>query len=61
MNTLLTIYDVSKILNIKLSRLRTAVFKREIPVIRIGRLLRFDQDDLYKWVESQKDQPYFIK
>ncbi len=59
MNTLLTIHEVSLILNIKISRLRTAVFRREIPVIRIGRLLRFDYKDISNWVESHKEQPHF--
>ena len=49
---LLTIDEASNLLAIKVSRLRTAVFRREIPFIKIGRLVRFKESDLMKWVED---------
>lgn len=51
---ILTFIEACEFLKIKKSRLRTAIFKREIPFIKIGRLIRFDQMDLIKWLESLK-------
>jgi excisionase family DNA binding protein len=50
---LLTITGAAELLSIKVSRLRTAVFRKEIPFIKIGRLVRFKESDLMKWVESR--------
>lgn len=49
---LLTIEEAAKLLSIKVSRLRTAVFKREVPYIKIGRLVRFRQTDLEEWINE---------
>lgn len=49
---LLTIEAAAELLSVKVSRLRTAVFRREIPFIKIGRLVRFKASDLMKWVEQ---------
>lgn len=51
--TLLSIEEASSFLSIKVSRLRTAVFRKEIPFVKIGRLVRFKTDDLDKWVQSK--------
>lgn len=53
---LLDIIQASETLNIKVSRLRSAVFNREIPFIKIGRLVRFDINDLHKWIEILKEK-----
>ena len=45
--------DVCTRYKIKPSKLRSMIFKNEIPVLRIGRLLRFKQEELKKW-ENQK-------
>ena len=50
---LLTIEDAAKFLSIKVSRLRTAVFRKEIPFIKIGRLVRFKEETLVDWIESK--------
>lgn len=49
---LLTIEEASEFLSIKVSRLRTAVFRREIPFIKIGRLVRFRETDLIQWISQ---------
>ena len=61
-NRLLTITEASELLSIKVSRLRTAVFRKEIPFIKIGRLVRFKEDDLMNWVSenTQKVKKGFI-
>lgn len=49
---LLTIQQAAELLSIKVSRLRTAVFRREIPFVKIGRLVRFKEDALFKWIDE---------
>ena len=51
---LLTPQEVCTCRGIKMSKFRSAVFKKELKVIRIGRLLRVDQRDLEQWLESLK-------
>lgn len=53
---LLNFEEACNLLRIKQSRLRTAVLKRDIPFIKIGRLIRFDIKDLTNWIESLKNQ-----
>lgn len=52
--SLLDIKQACNFLCIKQSRIRTAILKREIPFIKIGRLIRFDPKDLTIWLESLK-------
>lgn len=52
--SLLTISEASTFLNVKVSRLRTAVLTKEIPFLKMGRLIRFDKADLLKWIEELK-------
>ena len=48
MEKLLGINEVSEILNIKKSTLRSWVFKREIPCVRLGRAVRFRPEIIEK-------------
>jgi excisionase family DNA binding protein len=41
-------------LGLKVSRVHTAVARRELPFIRIGRLLRFSAEAISIWVESKQ-------
>ena len=50
----LTPHQLCELLNIKESRLRTLIFKKEIPFLKIGRLLRFDRAEIIKWMDSKK-------
>jgi excisionase family DNA binding protein len=43
------------LLNLKPSKVRSLIFKKEIPLIRIGRLLRFERSALLNWIESKKE------
>lgn len=52
--SLLTLNEACGFLKIKKSRLRTAIFRKEIPFIKIGRLIRFDHDDLKAWLIKLK-------
>lgn len=53
---LLSIEEASEFLNLKVSWLRSAVFKDKIPYLKVGRLVRFDQSDLVKWIEEKKEE-----
>jgi excisionase family DNA binding protein len=49
---LVTIEEASKLLSIKISTLRAATFKRKIPFIKIGRLVRFRLKDLEEFIQN---------
>jgi len=51
---LLDINQAATFLNVKVSRLRTAILRKEIPFLKIGRLLRFHKRDLEGWIEKLK-------
>jgi excisionase family DNA binding protein len=51
---LLTISDASQFLNVKESWLRSAIFKKEIPYIKCGNLIRFNKSDLRTFIKVQK-------
>jgi excisionase family DNA binding protein len=47
--------ETAELLHVKPSRLRTLIFKKEIPVIRLGRTLRFSRQDLIQWLDGKKE------
>ena len=51
---LATIPEVAEMLNVKLSWVRKAIFKKEIPYIKVGNQIRFRNEDLKKWVEGNR-------
>lgn len=53
---LLTLEQTSDFLNVKISKLRSMVFKRQIPVLKLGGSLRFNKEDLKKWLNEMKRQ-----
>lgn len=53
MKHLLEPQEVCKILKIKKSRLYSMVFYKQIPYIKINSSLRFDSDEIEKWIEGQ--------
>lgn len=48
----LDIDQAAKFLNVKVSRLRTAILRKEIPFFKVGRLVRFHKDDLETWIND---------
>jgi excisionase family DNA binding protein len=50
MRAILNFNETAKFLNVKNSWLRMAIFKKTIPYIKVGRLLRFAVDDLNEWI-----------
>ncbi len=48
---LYTVEEAAEKLNIKVSRLRQAVFRREISHVKIGALVRFKEEDLENFID----------
>jgi excisionase family DNA binding protein len=51
---LLNIQQLSDLLNIKIKTIYDWTHKGEIPFIKVGRLLRFNNDDIEKWLRERK-------
>ena len=49
---LLTIEEVMNLFKLKESNIRKAIFKREIPYIKIGGLIRFKTEDLIDYIQT---------
>lgn len=49
---LLTIEEASSFLNVKVSWLRQAVFRREINHVKVGALVRFREEDLQNFIQK---------
>lgn len=50
---LLTIEEAASLLKLKVSRLRKAVFRREVKYVKLGALVRFKREHLKEWIERQ--------
>jgi excisionase family DNA binding protein len=55
--TFLNIEQASAYLNIKRSFLYTLVEAGEVPHYKVGRLIRFKQDDIDEWMEKHRREP----
>lgn len=53
---LLTIKQLSKKLNVKESWIRQHIFRGNIPVTKIGRLVRFNESKIDKWLEKNSEK-----
>jgi excisionase family DNA binding protein len=49
---LIKIKDACLLLNVKESWLRRQIFLKTIPFKKIGRLIRFEKEELIKWVNQ---------
>lgn len=54
---LVTVREAARYLSVSVSTLYGWVWQRRIPFVKVGRALRFDLDDLKKFVEGNKQQP----
>lgn len=54
---LLTYPEVQEILRVSKETLAKLVHFRQIPVVRIGRRVRFDQRKLAEWLEAKHERP----
>lgn len=50
MKKLIDLNEASVLLKVKKSWLRMAIFRRKIPFIKVGRLIRFDIEQLNEWL-----------
>lgn len=53
MKKLLSVIELSKILNIPVATIYYKVHRRELPFIKIGRHLRFDLDEVIKFFREE--------
>lgn len=51
---LIDIKQLSELLNVKVKTIYDWTHKGEIPHIKFGHLVRFDLDDIEKWVKTKK-------
>jgi excisionase family DNA binding protein len=54
MKELLDSKDLARHLGVRLSWVRSMTFKRQIPYIKIGHLVRFDLAEISKWLNENK-------
>lgn len=54
---LMTISEAAVFLNLKVSKLRSLVFRKEMPFLKFGRLVRFRAQDLEEWVLAHRSTP----
>ena len=53
-NSLIDIAELSGRLDISVNTIYSWVNQRKIPYIKIGRLLKFDQQDINSWIAQRK-------
>lgn len=59
MDHLIDIEELSRLLSIPKGSLYNLVSQKRIPIVRIGRRLRFDTEDISKWVEERKEHEQY--
>ena len=57
MEKLLTAKQLSDILEIKVATVYDWVSRKEIPYVKIGRLIRFKKAEVFRWVDSHTIRP----
>jgi len=57
MEKLLTIDELAKVLSVKKSTIYQWVHLELIPHMKVGRLLRFREEDIQKWLISRQVEP----
>ena len=59
MKRLVDIAELSRILSIPTGSLYNLVSQRRIPFVKIGHRLRFDIEDISRWVEQNKEEAQY--
>ncbi len=54
---LYTIKDFAKMAKLKESHIRSLIFKRAIPYVKLGRLIRFREQDLIEFLQKNSVRP----
>ena len=54
--SLLTVQQACSFLNIKESHLRSLVFRKKIPYLKVGNCLRFSSNKIMEWADSTQEE-----
>jgi excisionase family DNA binding protein len=54
MNVLISMEELSKLLDVKTSWIKSMVFKKQIPFIKLGKHVRFCPRQIQSWIEARK-------
>jgi len=57
MKRLLTVDEVAKVLSVRKSTVYQWVHLRLIPHIKVGRFVRFKEEDIERWLKERKVKP----
>ncbi len=57
MKKLLTVQQVAEVLQIHPNSLYRLVYQKRIPFTKVSGMVRFDQDQLDRWIEARKVEP----
>lgn len=57
-NDLLTIHEIASYLKVKVSTVYAWIHQKRIPFLKIGRLVRFNLNDIVKWTEDKQVKVY---
>ena len=55
---LIDIMQLSDLISVKPKTIYDWVHKRQIPHVKLGNLLRFDIDEIQKWIDKKKRRRY---
>ena len=58
---MMNIHELAKELGLSESGIYQWVSQRKIPFVRMGRALRFDSEEIKKWIEGNRIEPRIIK
>jgi excisionase family DNA binding protein len=58
---ILTIGKLSKYLSVSPNTIYSWISRKKIPYIKLGRLVRFNRQDIDKWVQEKKVEEVVIK
>ena len=57
MEKLITAKQVSELLEVKISTVYDWVYRGMIPYIKLGRLIRFKKNEIFRWIDSHEIRP----
>jgi excisionase family DNA binding protein len=58
MEKLLTAKQVADLLEVQVSTVYDWVYRKRIPYVKLGRLIRFKKTELFRWVDSRQIRPH---
>ncbi|MFH1381235.1 MAG: helix-turn-helix domain-containing protein [Candidatus Omnitrophota bacterium] len=58
MNELFSPQQLAKLLGISKKTVYDWIFTKKIPYYKVGRLVRFNPDEICRWLQERKVEPY---